>query len=55
MKRQIFRCFCGLALAAVFSAQAFAARLLIPVGEVVGLSPGCGHLHWGRDSVPGRS
>ena len=38
MKRQIFRCFCGLALAAVFSAQAFAARLLIPVGEVVGLS-----------------
>ena len=38
MKRQIFRIFCGLALAAAFSAQALAARLLIPVGEVVGLS-----------------
>ena len=38
MKRQIFRIFCGLALAAAFTAQALAARLLIPVGEVVGLS-----------------
>ena len=37
MKRHIFRCFFAAALAAAFSAQALAARLLIPVGEVVGL------------------
>ena len=38
MKRLIFRCFLAASLAAAFSAQALAARLLIPVGEVVGLS-----------------
>ena len=38
MKRQIFRIFCAAAVAAAFSAQALAAKLLIPVGEVVGLS-----------------
>lgn len=38
MRRHIFRCFFAAALAAACSAQALAARLLIPVGEVVGLS-----------------
>ena len=38
MKRRIFRCLFALSLAAAFSVQALAARLLIPVGEVVGLS-----------------
>ena len=38
MRRHIFRCFFAAALAAAFSAQALAAQLLIPVGEVVGLS-----------------
>ena len=38
MKRLFFKCLFAAALAAAFSAQAFAARLLIPVGEVVGLS-----------------
>ena len=38
MKRLFFKCLFAVALAAAFSAQAFAARLLIPVGEVVGLS-----------------
>ena len=35
--KQIFRIVCALTVAAAFSAQALAARLLIPVGEVVGL------------------
>ena len=35
--KQIFRIVCALAVAAACSAQALAARLLIPVGEVVGL------------------
>ena len=38
MRRHIFRCFFAAALAAACSAQALAAQLLIPVGEVVGLS-----------------
>jgi stage IV sporulation protein B len=38
MKRLFFRCLFAAALTAAFSAQALAARLLIPVGEVVGLS-----------------
>ena len=38
MKRLFFKCLFAAALAAAFSAQALAAQLLIPVGEVVGLS-----------------
>ena len=38
MKRHIFRFFCAAALTAAFSLQTLAAQLLIPVGEVVGLS-----------------
>ena len=38
MRRHMIRCFVTAVLAAVFSAQAAAAQLLIPVGEVVGLS-----------------
>ena len=38
MKRHVFRCIFAAALAAAVSAQAAAAQLLIPVGEVVGLS-----------------
>ena len=38
MRRHIFRCFFAAALAAACSARALAAQLLIPVGEVVGLS-----------------
>ena len=38
MRRLTFRCFFAAVLATIFSVQALAARLLIPVGEVVGLS-----------------
>ena len=38
MKRLFFKCLFAAALGAAFSAQALAAQLLIPVGEVVGLS-----------------
>ena len=38
MKRRIFRCVTGLVLVAANAVPGFAARLLIPVGEVVGLS-----------------
>ena len=38
MKRKIFRCLAAVALGVLYSVPAFAAELLIPVGEVVGLS-----------------
>lgn len=38
MKRRVFRCLTGLVLAAVYAVPGYAARLLIPVGQVVGLS-----------------
>ena len=38
MKRSFFRCLTAVVLAAVYAVPGFAARLLIPVGQVVGLS-----------------